>query len=365
MLEKAKDVNWLDVHLKSWYQELKSQGISSNSRAQGYASARSFYRWNNIALPRAPRETRGRPTYESDRIYTKDEVRKMLHCAKNPRDVALLLLLANNPQREEVVSCLKWRMISDQLGKERVVVVCIPEELLNTEGENCNKNSIRYRFAFGSEVSQKIQEMMDERKAAGERIEPESWLFRSYSEYRSRNPVQISRDSDAIQLSGQSINKIIKSLAETAGIQQYVKTAKITRALFHAHGFRPYWKAAVREAWRKIKSPIDSDLLKFEIGDTVDQQGAYDKFSEAYLREVHSELEPYLRITDPTPAVQKDELALTSDMQVQHAINSHALLSGFDQNNIISLLIANQVKIFRLEEDIISLKNPKGRGVNR
>jgi integrase len=297
LLEKAKDINWLDDNLRSWYQHVKDQGVEHSTRKSKYVAVRSFYRWNNIALPKAPREWMLSAYKEPDRTYTQTEITSMFECAESSRDEALLLSLNGCPQRIEVLRALMWGMVAEEVMKGGIAIVNVPPNLPDSQGINCNKNATKYRFALLSEATWKIQQMMRERREDGERISASSWLFRGYSTKRTKNPIRIAKDSESVPLSSRAIEELISKMAERAGIQQYYKTAKQTKALFHPHGFRRTFKAHVREVWRKIKAPIDSDFLKFVIGDKLDYGGAYDKFSEPLLRDIFKELEPYLSIT--------------------------------------------------------------------
>lgn len=306
LLEKAKDINWLDDNLRSWYLHVKDQGVEHSTRKNKYVAVRSFYRWNNVALPKAPREWMLSAYKEPDRTYTREEITSMYERAENSRDAALILSLNGCPQRIGVLRSLTWGMVAEEVTKGGIAIVNVPPNLPDSQGINCNKNTTKYRFALLSEATWKIQQMMRERREDGERISMSSWLFRGYSASRAKNTVRLARDSESVQLSRSAIEQIIGKMAEKAGIQQYYKTAKQTKVLFHPHGFRRTFKARVREIWRKISAPIDSDFLKFVIGDKLDYSGAYDKFSEPLLREIFQQLEPYLTIS---PEFKRQEVS--------------------------------------------------------
>lgn len=163
---KGKDIEWLDDHLKSWYEKLRRQGLSLNSRKIGYNTVRSFLSWNHTTMPRSPREISASVTYESDRIYTKEEIQKLLALAENTRDEALLLAISHSPQRTEVWRALKRGMVSSQVAKGGIIVFSIPAQLLDSKLLNCNKASVAYKFGSGIEATEKIREMMEERKLA-------------------------------------------------------------------------------------------------------------------------------------------------------------------------------------------------------
>jgi hypothetical protein len=55
----------------------------------------------------------------------------------------------------------------------------IPEFLPNEHGKNVNKREVKYRFGILNDVARFIKLHLDERERAGEKIEYDSWLFRS------------------------------------------------------------------------------------------------------------------------------------------------------------------------------------------
>lgn len=308
LLAKASDVNWLDDHLKAWYEEMKKRGLAHGSRRTSYAIVRSFYRWNNKALPKSPRHYLISSTLEPERIYTIEEIRKMYAVATNFRDRSLLMCLAHCPQRIEIYRAMRWSMVSEQvLGDRGITIVSVQSEILDSHGNNCNKAAVPYRFPLLSEATEAMRLMMEERKRAGENIRPESWLFRGYSTRRARNPVRVSEESDSTPLTNGGIEEIIDGLARKAGIQEFYKTPKLTKTVFHPHGFRKYFRARVREVWRTLAQPMDSILLEAVLGHKLPYAGAYDKFSEKYLTEIFTELEPFLSILSSSSEVKKKD----------------------------------------------------------
>jgi integrase len=311
LLIKARDINWLEDHLRAWYLFKKGQGVEHSTRKNALNAVRSFYTHNNVLLPRWPREWVQQLSKEPERTYTKEEISKMLKFAGCMRDEALLLSLNGDPQRIEVYRAMTWGMVSEQITRNGIAIVNIPALLPDADGINCNKNATKYRFALLSEATAKIRQMMFERKNLGEKLTASSWLFRGYSIMHSRNPVRLPPDSDSTPLTNRAIEMITGKMAVDAGIQEYYKTAKVTKAVFHPHGFRRSFKARVREVWRKLKVPMDSDFLKFVIGDKLDYEGAYDKFSESLLCDIFTELEPYLSITNDFEHKQNEPSDLT------------------------------------------------------
>ncbi len=320
LLEKSSDINWLDNLLMSWHVELRNRGLAQATANLALATARSFFRWNNVLLPRMSKETKTVRRYESNKIYTREEIARMAAVAKNHRDEAILLAEAHAAQREEVMSALRWGMVSKQiLEGQNIVVVSIPAFLPDENDENANKGECDYKFAWGSEVTDLVEIMMQERASLGETIRPDSWLFRGYSSFRSRNPVRMRGDSDPVCLKGTAIGRIISDMAVRAGLQEYSKTPKTSRAVFHCHGFRRYLKHTIRQASKEIGIPIESDLLNYLLGHKLAYGGSYDHFNEDFIRSFYSKLESAISIKKvPTslpvqaPSHEFDSLSLES-----------------------------------------------------
>ncbi len=78
---------------------------------------------------------------------------------------------------------IRFGHIREQLEKNvNPIVVGVKGELVDEKGVNVNKASVPYRFAIGRETAELLRQMIQERRDAGESINDESWLFRSYSQ---------------------------------------------------------------------------------------------------------------------------------------------------------------------------------------
>lgn len=305
LLAKAKaDVVWADELVKKYYWTLKEDGSSSNSRSLAYYSIRSFFTWNHLRLGRTPRAFVGRVTYESGRVYTQEEMSRIVDASMGFRNKAVSAVIALSAQRDALLAALRWGMIRAQVEKGGIVLVEAPGEFLNGKGRNVNKTGLPYRFAWGSDATRYVQLMMKERMEGGEPINDRSWLFRSHTVRRGKLLLKLPKNEPGHALTGQGINKIFEEAAQRAGLQEYTHTnLGARRAVFHAHGCRRYMKERFRVAFR---GEIDVEFLDFILGEKVQYDGAYDKFSASYVREMYAKAEPYLSINEAT--VVKKEL---------------------------------------------------------
>jgi hypothetical protein len=85
--------------------------------------------------------------------------------------------------------------------------------------------------------------MIQDREDRGERLEPNSWLFRSHSKWISEKTIhKVNRSSPGESLSISQAGMIVRQLAMKRGLQEHYGK----RYLFHPLGFRRYWKHQLR-----------------------------------------------------------------------------------------------------------------------
>ena len=174
--------------LKEWYAQHKSRGLASGTRMRAYTTIRSFLSWNDISLGRTPYPFRAAVRYETLRILTADELSKMITIARMTRDKAIISFLAQSGQRSGILRAMRYGQVREQLEKQLdPILIRIPGDFLDADGENVNKIREKYEFAIGKECAMFLRIMMQERVAAGEKIADDSWLFRSYAESQVRN----------------------------------------------------------------------------------------------------------------------------------------------------------------------------------
>ncbi len=284
IMRARADIVWLDDHLKQFREWIKSKHYAPGSGDGIFSAIRSFYSWNYVTLPKLPVDFNKSGAFEPDRIYTRREIKAMFDAATSKTWRAMLAFLRHSAQRVQVVRALKIMHVADALRNQEIGVVSVGPYLLDSRGRNCNKTRSRYKFAFGSECSRLLSDMIDERMQFGERVSSESWLFVK---------------PDGKPFSGRNIDYVVNTLAERARIQEYVVTPKTKRAVFHAHGFRRTWKATVRSAWRTLKLGMDSELLQFQLGHTLPQRGCYDKFTAEDMRDFFADIESFMNISSP------------------------------------------------------------------
>jgi integrase len=302
--------------LKAFRRKLEGQGLASYTLQLAYNTVRSFLSWNNIKLSKSPRAFKGRTRYESDRVLEPHEVARMISFAQSTRDKAFVSMLCH-AQRVGVLPALRYGMLRAELEKNlNPVVIDVKGELFDADGVNVNKSSSPYRFAIVKETSDLLRQMMQERRDAGEPIDDDSWLFRTYSIKFEGKLRRIARDKRGPAITRDWISEVIKEVAKKAGLQvkRSIGTAVNGKEKFryevHSHVFRRYWKRQMKRA-----GITDGDFLDFLMGHELAYGSAYDKFDRDYVRKEYAKAEPYLTVmVNPEIQELQEEERLKSEL---------------------------------------------------
>jgi hypothetical protein len=79
LLELAKkDERSVHDLMKRTYTSMMNEGFSAQRSMSVYVALRSFFRWNDIELGRAPRGFRGATMYEQEKIFTQEQVAQLV-----------------------------------------------------------------------------------------------------------------------------------------------------------------------------------------------------------------------------------------------------------------------------------------------
>ncbi len=313
ILELAKS-NSKSVHTKLkefWYKMKDQERLASNTRASAYRAVRSFLFWHDVPVGRTPREFHGKAQYEAYRVLEPKEISLMIDYARSARDQALITFLAQSGQRVGILTALKYGHIQDQLehGANPIIINVTPE-MIGQQGVNVNKGKVMYRFAIGREAAGFIRICLNNRRSLGEKIDNESWLFRSTGRFENRfsaagRPIwsRVDHSDPSRPLNATGIRYRVLSVARRAGLDK-VRTrmtigGRCGSHEIHPHIFRRWWKFQMRKA-----GVVDSDLLEYMIGHQdlrLRHGGNYDEFEPDYIRKEYAKAEPYLTVTtNPT-----------------------------------------------------------------
>jgi len=258
-IPEGKPPEELEDALTNYHSHLIAQGQAPTSAAQWYSLIRGFFSANHIRLGRTPREiTASGAAYESSRVLTQKQVRRMIASRRKLRDKLVITFLAQTGQRLGVITAMKYGMIRKVDGRGLVEV---PPTLLNPHGENVNKAEVRYKFVIGRNAMRLIEKVADKK----------GWV---------------------LDLSERQIGRIVDQAASNVGIQEPIET-KLKRSwhFVHPHVFRKYWKHQM-----KLGGVKDPDLLNSMMGHKLAYAGAYDVFLDEDLLKAYKRAERKLQV---------------------------------------------------------------------
>lgn len=301
------------VHVKMkefWYKMKDKERLASNTRASAYRAVRSFLFWHDVPVGRTPREFRGNVQYEAYRVLQPQDISMMIDYARSARDQALITFLAQSGQRVGILTALKYGHVQDQLehGVNPVIIGVTPQ-MIGQQGVNVNKGRVMYRFAIGREAAGFLRIALNHRRNAGEKIDGESWLFRSAGRFEGRfsaagRPIwsRVDDSDPSRPLNSTGIRYRILTVARRAGLDKVRKRMTVGGRCatheIHPHIFRRWWKFQMRKA-----GVVDSDLLEYMMGHhnlRLRHGGSYDEFDPDYIRKEYCKAEPFLSVTtDP------------------------------------------------------------------
>jgi len=302
----GEDKRKVHMQLKDFFHTLQPQGYASGSSVAAYTAIRSFFTHNDCFLGRMPKSFRGVTEFASHRVIGPSEVFAMIMTAPSIRDKAIISFFAQTGQRVGVLCALRYGHVRSQLeDRTNPVIVEVKAGLMNGKGANVNKNKVPYNFAFGRECAEFLRLMIQKRKALGEQIRDESWLFRSMGlgAIFERGKLRVLGSSRAStvgkDMSPPRIRDIVVDVAYDAGIQSRHEFHGAWKGMhglhdIHPHAFRRWWKARMR-----LAGVGDIGLLDYMMGHTTyayPYRGAYDHYDIDYVRREYLKAEPYLSV---------------------------------------------------------------------
>lgn len=279
-IENATDVINLSIQDASdvaadFYNFLQGKGYSINSCACAYCAIRSFFSYNGCRLEKSSGKFRGGISeLETRKKLTQREVADLMHAIPNVRDKAAVGICFQGGQRIGIACSLKLKyIVTRDWENASVVVFDIPRLVLDMNGKNVNKRNVNYMFGILDDVAQLIKMHLREREMAGEKLTPESWLFRSRS-IPPKIRVTYSHPT-VVPIKGAYLNGVVTHAATKIGIQSVMNgRRKMNRYAVHAHVGRSYFKTQTRLA------NIDAELRNYMLGHKLPYGEAYDRFNE-------------------------------------------------------------------------------------
>lgn len=300
---KSKDEKVKHQHeelLTRYFAELEERGLARWSALSATTAVRSFYKSNYVPLQIRTPEAWERRT---DKIPTLEEIKQMVDASESPLQRAVIIFSAQSGQRVGVITALRYGMVRRSLeSKELPLHVRVPAELKNRLGQNVNKRRIAHDFFVGRDSVEAFNAYLRSRRAAGDEIADEDFLFISEKRYRG----------EFVGLDEMAMNMLVKRAAAKAGLIPPLKKGtkdKHAESPIHHHCLRKFYQTAMEQAG--VAKPWYEHMMGHKLG-KLDR--VYSRPSLEQLKEVYRRAEPYLstsKVSMPEMDQMKRELLLT------------------------------------------------------
>jgi integrase len=279
--------------IADFHRENVGKGYALHTCRNSVIAIRAFLSYNEVRFGKLPISLRADTEYESNRIFTRQEVFRMLVGARSPRDKAIISFVVQSGQRVGVITTIQYGQVRRQIEDSISPVVI-------DVNPNLSKCNVRHSFAIGQECVDFIKIMMAKRESAGEIIDDESILFRSPSLGWSRIGDEMVYGGTAYQhekgrrLDTASIGILMRKAAAAGGVALNKAIPKgnfprWNRYELHPHAFRRWFKITVRRA-----GVTDPAFLDFILGHRPPYRGAYDTFDHDFIRQEYAKAESQL-----------------------------------------------------------------------
>src|SRR5260370_21543862 len=148
-----KDKMSVKEKIVEYYRYYVEKGYSSNTCRNAPMAIRSFLSYNEIRFGKFPFSMHCETEYESGRIFTRQEVFRMLVGARTPRDKAIISFVVQSAQRVGVITKTRYGDVRQQIENSITPVVIDVKPSIS-------KFKIRHSFAIGQECVDFIKIMM-------------------------------------------------------------------------------------------------------------------------------------------------------------------------------------------------------------
>jgi integrase len=242
-------------------------GIATSTVRKEADIIRGFF-WANNVIVNTSRKYVLKPVYESERVLTQEEVRKMIKVTKELDKRAIICVEAQAAQRISILTGLRFDMIHrfpQDDGKVYGVAEIMPE-ISDPQGLLVNKTRVHYKFGLHWESMRLLDEIRQQRE---------------------------DKNGFIWNLIVRRMQELISRAAKDAGIQK----AKTTRTGgewhdVHAHVFRRYWVARMDDA--KV---TNNYLIDYQLGHLIPSETYYHgMFTDEKIVEAIKQADEHLRV---------------------------------------------------------------------
>jgi integrase len=277
LLPEGREPKLIQSDIIDFILYIRDQKKLSPASINAYVAAlRHFYVMNDVTLNWDKISNFKGEFYDvvEDQPYTHQQIRQMLEKAE-PRNRAIILLLASSGMRVGAIPDLK---VGDLIPIDKYNIYQIHVY------KRFSKKSNRYITFCSSEARKEIDLYLQYRERYGEKITPESPLFRTTFNRDPKDELQIMRNKHSHPLSRAAISYSINELLNITGIRP---SAKMTESethnkrtkLMECHGFRKFFDTTCTSAG------MNSLYTEMLMGHNVGLKGRYTKLTPEEILE--------------------------------------------------------------------------------
>lgn len=273
------DVKITQMNVCDYVKYLRNKGKSHQTISSYLAAVRHFFDMNDIVTInwRKVHSFEGEPTKSEDRPYTHSEISTMLQNT-TLRNRAMLLLMSSSGPRVGAVPLVRIKDL-EPIDKYNIYKVTYYPQ---------SKKSVYFSFC-STEARKEIDTYLKWREREGERLKPDSPLFRTkFSNLQVQHPRVLSRTA---------IQYIIYNLLQTTGIRTLepsteLRDTKSRTHIMECHALRKFFET------NGYKAGMDHMYLRRLMGQRSGLEDAYLKLSEEELLEGDSKHVGFVGIID-------------------------------------------------------------------
>jgi integrase len=271
-----KDPKIIQMDICDFVLHMKSKKLSYALMIVYIAALNKFYSMNDLVLNwKKIKSFVG--DYEKvveDRPYNHSEIHTLIHNA-TLRNKALILLMASSGIRIGAIPLLRIKDL-EFVDAYKIFKIYVYSR---------SKRSSYFTFCT-PECAIEINNYLDYRKRWGERINPESPLFRA--------DFNITKISDVKGIAVKTVQSIVKNLLLKTGLRKVpTETYRFRRSdIMQCHGFRKFFET------NAFKAGMDNMYIRRLMGQKSGLEDAYLKLSEEELLEGDNRHVGYIGITD-------------------------------------------------------------------
>lgn len=236
------DTKLLQARIISFIMSHRERGLSTSLIQLRLAALKHFYAVNDLVLNWDKIYSFiGQPTKKhKNRPYTREEISKILSVSMQ-RDRVIILLLASTGMRVGALTSIQMKHLK-RIQRFNLYQITVYD---SENGE--------YDTFSTPECSKEIDEYLDYRRKAGEKISPESYLLREYFDINDNEQVTRPKQLKTNSIQFQIHQKLIHAGIRDGHLLESEKRGSKRYEVRMSHGFRKFYYTSTNLAGMKLE----------------------------------------------------------------------------------------------------------------